>query len=98
MADALAVKGTVDQQVAAQRSIVNSTLKIYDLSNKRYTHGIDGYLSVLDAQRSLYSAQQGLISLRLMKLANEVRLYAVLGGGVKEGSSSPTRVTPVKEK
>ncbi|NOY22431.1 MAG: efflux transporter outer membrane subunit [Acidobacteria bacterium] len=81
VADALAVKRTVNQQVAAQQSIVNSTTKIYDLSNMRYAHGIDGYLGVLDAQRSLYSAKQGLVSLRLMRLANEVRLYAVLGGG-----------------
>jgi len=81
VADALAVRGTVDQQVAAQQSIVNSTQKIYSLSNKRYTNGIDSYLSVLDAQRSLYGAQQGLISLQLVRLANEVRFYAVLGGG-----------------
>jgi len=81
VADALAVRGTVDQQVAAQQSIVNSTQKIYSLSNKRYTNGIDSYLSVLDAQRSLYGAQQGLTSLQLAKLANEVRFYAVLGGG-----------------
>ncbi len=79
VADALAVRGTVDQQVVAQQSIVNSTQKIYSLSNKRYTNGIDSYLSVLDAQRSLYVAQQGLISLQLTKLANEVRIYAVLG-------------------
>jgi len=81
VADSLAVRGTVDQQVAAQQSIVDSTQKIYSLSNKRYTNGIDSYLSVLDAQRSLYGAQQGLISLQLAKLANEVRFYAVLGGG-----------------
>ncbi|MBN2085049.1 MAG: efflux transporter outer membrane subunit [Anaerolineales bacterium] len=81
VADVLAVRGTIDQQVAAQQSVVNSTQTIYDLSLKRYTNGIDSYLSVLDAQRSLYGAQQALISLQLVKLSNEVRLYAVLGGG-----------------
>jgi len=81
VADVLAVRGTVDQQVAAQQSVANSAQKIYSLSKKRYTNGIDSYLSVLDAQRSLYGAQQGLISLQLAKLANEVRFYAVLGGG-----------------
>jgi multidrug efflux system outer membrane protein len=81
VADVLAVRGTVDQQVAAQQSIVQSTQTIYDLSMNRYTNGIDSYLSVLDAQRSLYGAQQGLISLQLAKLANVVRFYAVLGGG-----------------
>jgi multidrug efflux system outer membrane protein len=81
VADALAVRGTVDQQVVAQQSLVNAVAETYRLSNKRYTKGIDNYLSVLDAQRSLYAAQQRLISLRLAKLASQVRLYAVLGGG-----------------
>ena len=43
--------------------------------------GIDSYLGVLDAQRSLFAAQQVLVFLRLEKLASQVRLYAVLGGG-----------------
>ena len=75
-----AVQGTIDQQVSAQQSLVNAVAETYRLSNKRYTKGIDSYLGVLDAQRSLYAAQQGLIDLRLAKLANQVRLYAVLGG------------------
>ena len=82
VADVLAVRGTVNQQIAAQQSLVDSSKKIYDLSEKRYKLGIDDYLSVLDAQRSLYSAQRGLIFLQVTKLANEVRAYAVLGGGV----------------
>jgi len=92
VADGLVVRGTVDQQVEAQQSIVNSTQTIYSLSNKRYTNGIDSYLSVLDAQRSLYGAQQGLISLQLAKLANEVRFYAVLGGGGEYLETSETSV------
>jgi multidrug efflux system outer membrane protein len=43
--------------------------------------GIDSYLGVLDAQRSLFAAQQVLVYLRQAKLANQVHLYAVLGGG-----------------
>jgi multidrug efflux system outer membrane protein len=81
VADALAVLGTVDQQLAAQQSLVEASAQTYRLSNARYTKGIDNYLSVLDAQRSLYAAQQGLVTLRLAKVANQVRLYAVLGGG-----------------
>ena len=81
VADALAVQGTINRQVSAQQSLVNAVAETYRLSNKRYTKGIDSYLSVLDAQRSLFAAQQGLISLRLARLANRVRLYAVLGGG-----------------
>ena len=81
VADVLAVQGTVDQQIAAQQSMVDAEQKVYHLSSKRYSNGIDSYLSVLDAQRSLYRAQQELIYLRLAKLANEVKTYAALGGG-----------------
>ncbi len=80
-ADALAVKGTVNRQVAAQESLVTAFAATYRLSVVRYTKGIDGYLSVLDAQRSLYGAQKGLISLYLFRLANDVALYKALGGG-----------------
>lgn len=84
VADALAVHGTVNQQLAAQQSLVAASEKTYGLTNMRYTTGVDGYLSVLDAQRSLFAAQQDLISVRLTKLANLSRLYAVLGGGTDE--------------
>ncbi len=82
VADALAVRGTVNQQIAAQQSLVHSVAETYRLSNARYTKGIDSYLGVLDAQRSLYGSQQGLIALRLAGVANQVTLYRVLGGGM----------------
>ncbi len=81
VADALAVQGTVNRQIAAQQSLVDAVTETYRLSNARYTKGIDSYLSVLDAQRSLYGAKQGLIALRLARIANQVTLYKVLGGG-----------------
>ncbi len=87
VADALAQRGTLGDQMEAQQSLVNATAKTYQLSNSRYQKGIDIYLNVLDAQRSLYSAQQGLIAIRLAKLSNQVRLYAVLGGGADTGTS-----------
>jgi len=81
VADALARRGTMTEQMAAQQSLVEATAETYRLSNARYEKGSDIYLNVLDAQRSLYSAQQGLIAIRLVKLLNQVRLYAALGGG-----------------
>ncbi|MCX8011647.1 MAG: TolC family protein, partial [Desulfobacterota bacterium] len=81
VADVLAIKNTIDQQIAAQESLVEASSETYKLSKSRYIAGIDSYLSVLDAQRSLYSAQQALVALRKIKLINQVRLYAVLGGG-----------------
>jgi multidrug efflux system outer membrane protein len=81
VADALAVQGTVEDHLAAQQSLVNALAETYRLANLRYEKGIDSYLGVLDAQRSLRVAEQVLIALRLAKIANQVRLYAVLGGG-----------------
>jgi multidrug efflux system outer membrane protein len=81
VADALAVRGTVDRQISAQQSLVRAAEKTYRLSDMRYKKGIDSYLGVLDAQRSFYSAQRGLVALRLSKLVNQVNFYQVLGGG-----------------
>ena len=63
------------------KALVDSAAAAYRLSDARYQSGIDSYLAVLDSQRALYGAQQGLISIRLARLANLVKLYKVLGGG-----------------
>ena len=83
VADTLAVQGTINQQLSAQQSLVTAVAETYRLAGKRYTMGLDSYLVVLDAQRSLYAQQQVLISLKMTRLANQVRLYAVLGGGAE---------------
>lgn len=95
VADALAVRSTVNQQLSALESYVHAVAETYRLSNARYDKGLDSYLSVLDAQRSLYFAQHQLVSLRLAKLANQVRLYAVLGGGWNP-PPDPTQQTPAQ--
>lgn len=81
VADALAQNGTVAQQLEAQRSLTHATSESYRLSQVRYNSGVTSYLNVLDSQRSLYSAQQGLIGVNLTRLSNLVTLYKVLGGG-----------------
>ncbi|MGE9292760.1 MAG: efflux transporter outer membrane subunit [Puniceicoccales bacterium] len=81
VADTLAVRGTILQQLKAQRDYVQSESEVNRLSNVRYVRGLDGYLSVLDSERELYAAQLDLVELELTRLTNKVRLYAVLGGG-----------------
>lgn len=81
VADALAARATVDAQVAAQQALVEALAETHRLAQSRFEKGIDSYLAVLDAQRSLFAARQGLVSLRLAQLASQVRLYAALGGG-----------------
>jgi multidrug efflux system outer membrane protein len=81
VADTLALRGTIEEQLAAQQSLTDATAESYRLSQARYERGVDSYLNVLDSQRSLYGAQQNLISARLIRLNNLVTLYRVLGGG-----------------
>ncbi|MCB2192333.1 MAG: efflux transporter outer membrane subunit [Deltaproteobacteria bacterium] len=81
VADALAVQGTIGRQVAAQQALVDAEKNSYRLSSQRYVNGIDNYLGVLYSQQTLFTSQKVLVVLRLAKLANQVRLYEVLGGG-----------------
>ena len=82
-ADALALCKNISEQLDAQKDLVEATEKTYSLARIRYEEGTDNYLSVLDAQRSMFSAQQELISLKLAEHSSRLQLYAALGGGVQ---------------
>ena len=80
VADALAVRSTLNERMAAQQAQVDAYATSLRLATARYRSGADSYLSVLDSQRSLYSAQQSLISLKLTEQSNRITLFKVLGG------------------
>jgi multidrug efflux system outer membrane protein len=81
VADALAERGTIGEQVSAREALVQAASGSYDISEARYHEGIDSYLGLLDAQRQLYAAQQQLVAARVARAANFVTLYRTLGGG-----------------
>ncbi len=83
VADALVQRESLAEQVNAQQALVAASGDALTLSDARFARGVDSYLDVLDAQRTWYSAQQSLISLRLSRLTNGVTLYKALGGGWK---------------
>lgn len=83
VADSLARRGTIEDQLAAQLSLKNNAAAGYRLSEARFRAGIDGFLRTLDSQRSYYAAEQELIATRLIKEANAVEVYRALGGGLK---------------
>ncbi|WP_155601483.1 efflux transporter outer membrane subunit, partial [Xanthomonas translucens] len=89
VADALAQRDHLDAQLSAQRALVEAVRRSHTLAEARYRAGVDGYLQVLDAQRSLYAAQQDLIALRLQDDSNRVALYTVLGGGADARATAP---------
>jgi len=81
VADALAQRQGLVDQLAAQQALLGATAKGLDLSTALFKNGASSYLEVLDAQRSLYAVQQSAIGLRLLEQANRITLYKVLGGG-----------------
>ncbi|WP_060484612.1 efflux transporter outer membrane subunit [Pseudomonas sp. NBRC 111123] len=89
VADGLAARATYQRQLQAQHDLVASNQRYYNLAEHRYRIGVDSSLTFLDAQRSLFTAQQGLISDRLAQLVAEVNLYAALGGGWQEAAERP---------
>jgi len=81
VADALVRRATIGEQLDAQKSLVDASETTYALSQSRYEIGLDSFINVLDAQRSLFSAQQGMINAVLLREVNALNLYKALGGG-----------------
>jgi multidrug efflux system outer membrane protein len=82
VADALARRATIDEQLAAQTALVDANQKSLDLAVARYKAGIDPFLATLVSARALYLAQNTLVLTQLAALVNRVTLYRVLGGGL----------------
>jgi multidrug efflux system outer membrane protein len=84
--DALSARRTLDEQLTAQRALLEDTSQSFQLADLRFKNGVDSFLPVLDAQRALYSAQQSVIGLELVRLQNMATLYKALGGGLQEAT------------
>ncbi len=81
VADALAGRATLGEQLHAQQALVRAEQDRYQLAELRYRNGVASYLDALDAQRSLFAAQQALVQAQAQYQQNLVTLYRVLGGG-----------------
>lgn len=84
VADLLIARDTYSEQAAAQKANLSANEQYYKMARDRYEKGLDNSLTLLDAQRSFYTARQAYVSLRLAQLSNEVNLYKALGGGWRE--------------
>ncbi|MDR6126629.1 multidrug efflux system outer membrane protein [Sphingomonas sp. SORGH_AS802] len=82
VADALAQRGTIGEQVAAQTARAAAARGAARLSDARFRAGVDSFLTTLDAQRTAYAAEQSLVTTRLTRASNLVTLYRTLGGGL----------------
>lgn len=79
--DALGNSGRNANQEVLQGQILAEAQRSLRLAELRYREGADDLLTVLDAQRTLFSAQDSLAQLRLSRLTSAVDLYKALGGG-----------------
>lgn len=84
VADALAGRATLTRQSDAQQAQIDAEQSRLRLADLRYRNGVASYLDLLDAQRSLFTAQQAGVQTRLARLQNRIELYKVLGGGWTE--------------
>jgi multidrug efflux system outer membrane protein len=80
VADALARRGTINDEIAARQRQKAATADSYLLTEARYRAGIDNFLATLDAQRSYYAAQRALVQTQLDAAQNLVNLYQAIGG------------------
>ena len=81
VSDVLATRATLGEQLEAQYRLQDNFEQTFQIADARFKAGISNYLDVLDAQRSLFSTQQGILDLELQKIISQVELYQVLGGG-----------------
>ena len=88
VADALASQSSLTEQLEAQRKQAEAESIRFKLADLRYQNGVANYLDLLDAQRSLFSTQQGVVQVRLSQLQNQVSLFKALGGGWTDETSS----------
>lgn len=91
VSDGLVSKQPLADQLRAQQNLVSTTSEQLRLANLLYTNGIASYLDVLDAQRTLFSSRQALLTTHFEKHINDVMLYAALGGGVDAYTPSTQR-------
>jgi len=81
--DALAGRQTLGDEVRALRATTEAETVRLRLNTLRWRNGIANSLDLLDAQRSLFTAQLATVQARLQQLQNQVTLYKALGGGWK---------------
>ncbi|MBT0671443.1 efflux transporter outer membrane subunit [Novosphingobium profundi] len=89
VADGLVARRRYAEQIAIQGRTVEAQRRLARTARLRYDNGIAIYLEVLDAERSLFSASQTLVSLRATELQNAVTLYTALGGGLEDVAAVP---------
>lgn len=83
VSDGLIARTSYREQLNAQQALLASSQEYQRLAEVRYRTGIDSQLTLLDAQRQLFSARQQWVTTRFAQLSSEVALFRALGGGLE---------------
>ena len=86
VADALAVRETVQSQLADNAALVKADQQSYDLTQAGFKSGVNSTLDVLVTLQTLNSARENLIQVQYSRLTSLINLYQALGGGWNEYS------------
>jgi len=89
VADALAVQGTIGEQLRAARANSAAAADSARLTEARYRGGIDSFLANLVAQRALYEARRRETAVLLASVRNRTDLYRSLGSDGAAATPSP---------
>ena len=84
VADALAARASWERQLQAQTALAQADKERLTLTRLRLDFGAASQLDWLDAQRTAFASQQGLINVQLASLQSQVTLYKALGGAIQE--------------
>lgn len=95
--DVLAVRATINRQLESQYRLQKNYQETYKIAYARFRSGLDDYLSVLDAERSLFGNQQSILGLEQQKVISQIQLYQVLGGGASLTAEQIAEFTNQKE-
>lgn len=97
VSDVLATRATMEHQLNSQYRLQKNYQETYNIAHARFRSGLDNYLNVLDAERSLFANQQSILNLELQKILSQIELYQVLGGGATLSAEQITSFNKQRE-
>ncbi|OOR92224.1 transporter [Moraxella caviae] len=95
--DVLATRATLNQQLESQYKLQDNFQQTYRIAHARFRAGLDDYLNVLDAERSLFANQQSILALEQQKVVSQIQLYQTLGGGASLSAEQITEFNRQRE-
>lgn len=95
--DVLADRATLGKQLETQYRLQDSIQQSYNIAYATFRSGLSDYLSVLDAERSLFDVQRSILQLEQQRILKQIELYEKLGGGASLDAPQITKTAQTQE-